>query len=101
MDLHKRLNHPGVQTMIAGIKHHTWLNVDIEHETVARVMSRYNCLGCSLGKANRLPRQLGSQVPCTFVGEEISVDRLGPVTPVALLICICSLILLRIFGFLS
>jgi hypothetical protein len=25
MDLHKRLNHPGTQTMIAAIKNHTWL----------------------------------------------------------------------------
>ena len=84
MALHKRLNHASRQTMVAGIKHHIWLNADIEHETIDRVMSRYNCLGCSLGKSNKLPRQVGAQVTKVYVGDELSVDRLGPILPVAI-----------------
>jgi hypothetical protein len=84
MELHKRLNHASKSSMINGLKNHTWSGIDLSHQLVDRVMSRYSCLGCLLGKANRLPRALGSQIPSTHVAQVISVDRVGPIKPAAL-----------------
>lgn len=84
MELHKRLNHASKASMISGLKNHTWSNIDLSPQLVDRVMTRYSCLGCLLGKSNRSPRAIGSQIPSTHPGQVISIDRVGPIKPAAL-----------------
>ena len=84
MELHRRLNHASKGTMIRGLENHTWSNIELSPQLVDRVMSRYSCLGCLLGKSNRIPRAPGSNIPSTHVGQVVSVDRVGPIKPVAL-----------------
>lgn len=83
--LHKILNHAdSPESMIQALREGAWDGVDdaITPEIIREVYKRVDCISCKLGKSNRLPMKQGYGVQIFNVGEHISVDRCGPISPV-------------------
>jgi hypothetical protein len=79
--LHDNLCHAASPTvMSSALKNGAWTDVSISADQVSEAFSRKDCISCSVGKINRLPRNAGSGLHPSVFGEYWSVD-FKPVTP--------------------
>jgi hypothetical protein len=82
--LHKNLYHAASpEAMVQALKAGAWdgIDEDITPEIIRAVYKRVDCIPCKLAKSNKLPTLQGSGIQRVNVGETISVDVIGPVSP--------------------
>ena len=81
--LHKRMHHKSRADMRRAIECGAWLGVDeeITPQAIDLVMNHTPCTACALAKRNKLKREEGSTIRPQRVGEVLSVDYMGPITP--------------------
>jgi hypothetical protein len=84
--LHKRMGHASKRNIIASIRNGNWrgLPENITPQMVEKVLSDQPCTSCALGKRNKLDKREGSGVGPTRPGQMISIDYVGPITPVSI-----------------
>jgi len=79
--LHERSGHVPPEAMSAAITSGTWTGTYCTPDEISRVFSRYTCLSCELSKRSRLPTHRQRSMRVTLVGEVISADPVGKITP--------------------
>ena len=72
--LHEIYDHPPVEVMYRCIKHGHWLNTGIPCEEVRSLWAQYKCVACLMGKSNKIPISIPTDVRTTNTGEVISAD---------------------------
>ena len=96
IDIHERSGHASTKNMCRAINSGTWLNVGLTDGQVRRASKQYKCPHCILAKSNALSVPINEILPSDEFqdvgfnnskfcspGEIISIDPVGPITPLA------------------
>ena len=84
MEIHKRMGHPSMQTMIKAVKASSWLNTNLTPEQIRSAFTSTPCVICLMGKRNKAPIPASITDPTEVpIGHLVSGDIIGPITPPA------------------
>ena len=82
MELHRRLGHPSLDTMINAISSLSWINSGITAQSIRSAFKNHPCGVCVMAKRNRAPIPRSINDPKTVpIGHLVSGDIIGPITP--------------------
>jgi len=83
MDFHRRFNHISPTNMIIGMRLHVWNGIYIEPSLIESVFAHQDCEICKISKMNKSVLSFGTQIHDNILGQSISADYIGPITPLA------------------